>query len=357
MALKRIIKEYFSYSTSEKRGLLVLIAILIVVLVIPNVLTSVTEESQFSTDRHEIDSLISVLESENDVSTELFPFDPNEVSVDEMKSLGLKQYQIQNLIKYRERGGVFKKKTDLQKIYGISDDDYLRMEDYIMLPNKDKTVIKSEISRETKNQPFNFNPNEIELSEWLRLGVDKNIAIRIKKYLSTGASFKSADDLALIYGMDSMTLNRLKPYIQISDLKEDRIESVVIELNSADSTMLKKLPGIGWVLSKRIIKYRNLLGGYSSVNQLNEVYGVSDETFNNIREQISVNSDSIKQISVNESDAKTLSFHPYISSRTASDIIKYRNRNGKFNSIDELNKKKLLTDSLYRKLLPYLNVK
>jgi DNA uptake protein ComE-like DNA-binding protein len=206
MSLKKIIREYFSYSASEKRGLLVLALILIIVFVLPEILNSDSKPTFIPKKSEELDSIMAVLSSKSKLKKpDLFLFDPNKASADEFKRLGLRDYQARNILKYRDKGGVFRSKSDFRKIYGIKDDDYNRLKDYINVPTAiKKEEIKNIATKEVELELFDFDPNTITKAEWEKLGVDAKMSNRIIKYLSTGARFKNADDIGKIYGFDSL---------------------------------------------------------------------------------------------------------------------------------------------------------
>lgn len=130
-----------------------------------------------------------------------------------------------------------------------------------------------------------------------------------------------------------------------------------IELNSADTTELMKVRGIGPAFSKRIIKYRNLLGGYHSVSQLKEVYGLDKEKFEQIHANfIACDSNLIRHLNINQASFKELLKHPYISFDFTKFIV---NRRGKkaFTKLSQLKDDYLISDSSFQKLLPYLKLK
>lgn len=128
------------------------------------------------------------------------------------------------------------------------------------------------------------------------------------------------------------------------------------DLNQVDSVWLKSIYGIGPVLSKRIVKYRNLLGGFYSTEQLNEVYGLSPEALSNLKEKIFVQSDThLSKINLNTEDFKRIASHPYISFNLAKAIINYRDQHGAFNSVEEIKKIHIINDSTYLRVYPYLD--
>jgi len=142
-----------------------------------------------------------------------------------------------------------------------------------------------------------------------------------------------------------------KPGISNNRVYQKRIP---IELNGSDSSTLVSLPGIGPVLSSRIIKFRNLLGGYATVDQLKEVYGLPEETFNLIRDRVYADTTLLRPIYVNSADYKTLSKFPYFERSEVSAILKYRELKGKLNTISDLTDNKLINPDKANKIRPYL---
>jgi DNA uptake protein ComE-like DNA-binding protein len=128
----------------------------------------------------------------------------------------------------------------------------------------------------------------------------------------------------------------------------------VIDLNRCDSAMLEKLPGIGPVLSARIIKYRNLLGGYAFVDQLKEVYGLSAETYELIKTRLTADSLMVSKIDINGADFRRLVRMPYLDRYEVNAILKYRELRGRINSINELSDNKLVASEKIPKIRPYM---
>lgn len=126
------------------------------------------------------------------------------------------------------------------------------------------------------------------------------------------------------------------------------------ELNSCDSAALDLLPGIGPVLSSRIVKYRNLLGGFYSTEQLKEVYGLDSETVVLIKPRLSIDTMKIFRINVNTAAYRELARHPYIGRVDASAMLKYRDLEGQVKSIDELVRNRILIVEKRERLSHYL---
>jgi len=128
----------------------------------------------------------------------------------------------------------------------------------------------------------------------------------------------------------------------------------LLNLNSCDSASLEALPGIGPVLSSRILKYRNLIGGYISVYQLKEVYGLSEETFNLISARVWADSLSVRKIRINEVDYRQMARHPYFQKSEVTAILKYREIKGRITGIVEMIENNLISPATAKKLGPYL---
>lgn len=127
-----------------------------------------------------------------------------------------------------------------------------------------------------------------------------------------------------------------------------------LELNKCDSADLEKLPGIGPVLSARIVKYRNLLGGYATVSQLREVYGLSDSVFCIIEGRLTADTSFIERIRINSAGVFQLNRHPYLDRYESDAIVKYRTISGEISGITELIEEKILTREKALKILPYI---
>jgi len=128
-----------------------------------------------------------------------------------------------------------------------------------------------------------------------------------------------------------------------------------IELNSADTATLKKLYGIGKVLSLNIIKYRGILGGYYNKEQLKEVYGIRPETYESIKDQVWVDTTKIKTININTAAFKTILKHPYLNYEQVKAIFYYKNRHT-IKNLQQLKDNKVISDSLFVKIRPYFVV-
>lgn len=154
---------------------------------------------------------------------------------------------------------------------------------------------------------------------------------------------------------DSSVNKIIKDGSRIINKNRYSIQSRIIELNRCDSADLERLPGIGPVLSARIIKYRNLLGGYASVTQLKEVYGLPDSTYQVIYKRISADSTLVKKISINSAGFGEMNRHPYLERYEVQAILKYRELQSRIEGVSTLTDNKLMTRERALRILPYLN--
>lgn len=211
-----------------------------------------------------------------------------------------------------------------------------------------------------KPQYFQFDPNTVSYSELLSLGLSDKVAATFLKFRLKGAKFYKPDDLKKVYGIDSITYQKLKDYITIATYKnnlqeKDTLPKKVfsIEINSADSADWVKLFGIGPVYARRICNYRKYLGGFVYIEQLKEVYNLPEETYNNIYHNLRIDTLNVKQININFADIDNLKRHPYCTYASARKIVNYRAENGSFLSINQLLLDSVLSVYEFKRLSPY----
>ncbi len=133
-------------------------------------------------------------------------------------------------------------------------------------------------------------------------------------------------------------------------------ELIVVELNTADTLDLQQLKGIGPGYARRIISWREKLGGFYDKRQLLEVYGMDTLRFRWIATHVSTDPQYIKKLNINVVTLKELIRHPYFPFPLAKKIVLHRHQKGPYQSVDELKEAVGLTDSLFRRMIPYLNL-
>jgi competence protein ComEA len=212
---------------------------------------------------------------------------------------------------------------------------------------------------------FLFDPNFASRDTLSLLGFSDKQARNIISYRNKGGRFRQPSDIKKIYGIDEATAARIIPYIFI---KKDEISPAIkhsgniadkkktekVDLNRADSALLERLPGIGPVLSSRIIKYRKLLGGFFSAEQLNEVYGLPETTYNLLAGRVFADSLLITRINLNDAGFTELSRHPYLNRYDIQAILKYKELKGRISDISELVENKVLSAVKANKIAHYL---
>jgi DNA uptake protein ComE-like DNA-binding protein len=210
---------------------------------------------------------------------------------------------------------------------------------------------------------FPFDPNTASAGEFKLLGISDVVIRNIVKYRQKGGKFYRREDLKKIYGMEDALYERLVPWIEINSKAEEQSTAVaesyrsqVVNLNLADSATIEKLPGIGPVLSGRIIKYRHVLGGFYDIGQLKEVYGISEELWLSLSSRLYADTTTLRKININTADENTLARHPYIGRYTARGIISYRTQVHTIKNINELYINGLLQEDVLEKLRKYLFV-
>lgn len=218
---------------------------------------------------------------------------------------------------------------------------------------------------------FDFDPNTLDSVGWVSLGFSPKQTKSILKYRNAGAKFRKPEDLKKLFMVDEARYAELQPYIAIDQTtfestqrkeydrpqwERPKFEVPHVELNTADTTELMKLKGIGSSFAKRIVKYRELLGGYTSKEQLLEVYGMDTARFNPISAQFTVDTMIRIRININRSDAQELMKHPYIDKNQAVAIVNYRTQHGEFRHLSDLKKIHLIKEEDYRRILPYCSI-
>lgn len=213
-------------------------------------------------------------------------------------------------------------------------------------------------------QLFAFDPNTLDEAGFVRLGLPPRTARTIINYRSKGGRFRKPDDLRKIYTLRPEDAERLVPYVRIAGMQQESSGYIAqrsevkpltrIDINAADAATLEQLPGIGKVLSERIVRYREALGGFYSVQQLKEVSGISEDLFEQIRAQLVLKPGTHQRWSLTQLNRETLSQHPYCSKATADAIIRFRHSKGVIQSVDELKSIPDIRPEIIARLLPYL---
>ena len=285
---------------------------------------------------------------------QLFNFNPNLISRDSLLLLGLSSKQSFNIVNYRKKVGQFKSEEDFRKIYSIEDSLATVLAPYLTFSNNRSKQKVASISKNRNDSLFNFNPNSVSEYELESLGLSSGQAKTLINFKQKGGKFYKKEDLKKIYSISDELYNKLEPYISI---ERDENEISIIELNSATKEQLKKIRGIGEKTAERLIVYRTQLGGYSNLNQLDDVYGLDSTIKNNKTTYFIINTEVLSKIRINNITFKELLYHPYCDYNTTKKIINYREMHGDFISIEQILENNLIKAKQYRKIAPYLTLK
>lgn len=219
---------------------------------------------------------------------------------------------------------------------------------------------------------FPFDPNRLSEADGQKLGFTKRQIQNIQHYLRAGGHFKKKTDLLKLYSIDEALFDKIEAYILLPDSVSPAASEnkknfqpravfepkskAALDLNSADSAQLVSLKGIGPSFARRILKYRNQLGGFIKPEQLMEVWGFTDSLFQLVNSQVSVKAEAIQKIKINAATVEQLKNHPYIwRFNIARAIINYRDQHGPYRSVDDLRKVVLVSDSTISQIQPYID--
>ena len=163
-------------------------------------------------------------------------------------------------------------------------------------------------------ESFVFDPNTVSLEDLQRLGLSPRQAESIENYRSKGGRFRTKADFQKMYVVSDTLFARLESFIEIPKL----------ELNAADSASLVALRGIGPWYARRILDYRQRLGGFFDKTQLLEIDGLDAERFAGLADEVSVDPSRIRRLDIWHAPDSLLARHPYIGARGARSLVRYR---------------------------------
>ncbi|HEX4958514.1 MAG TPA: helix-hairpin-helix domain-containing protein [Lacibacter sp.] len=319
------LKEYFTFTKKERRAVIILAVLAVLFSILPSIFPFlVKHEMDFIVDEETEQLLASMRSKEtttnapedekhtadlfqpksnaytqygSSTKADLFYFDPNTATQDELKRLGIRDKTVQTILNFRTKGGTFKKPEDFNRIYGLSVREKERLLPFVKIENK---------ALPTTDTPT---------SSW-----------KLSHPKTSASSFAEK-------------------------------KSIPIDINKADTAAWKSLKGIGSFYAKKIVGFRDKLGGFYNIQQVAETYGLPDSIFQTIKPFLRINEADIRQINLNTATADDLKAHPYIRGTVANAIINYRNQHGAFNSVEQLLQIGAIDEILFQKIAPYLSIR
>lgn len=271
-----------------------------------------------------------------------------------------------------------KDKSNTTSAEHFTPDSIMTQEGQTSVEGKDKAHALS-AERSVRIAPF--DPNTIDSATLVSYGIKAWKVKNFIHYRNAGKVFRSADDMLDTYGWTKQDLQALLPYVRIGKTfqkqerastpfeKEERSneetakrdslrsymsnkfkERTLVDLNTADTTLLKRIPGIGSHFARSIIRYREKLGGYHQTEQLVEINDFPIETL----EWFTISTPIQKKIDINKADFKQMASHPYIGYDNTKRIKNYQRLYGNIKSIDQLRSLQFFSEDELQRLLPYL---
>ncbi len=322
------LRDSFGFSYRETRGFLLLLFIIGLCLLAPFGYRWLFPEKPIDTraaDQRQLDSLLARVQTMEakrgfDTQTErdkptgdryaeaqkLFRFDPNTASVGQLQQLGLPKWMAERIEKYRSKGGKFRRKEDLLKIYDFPPDLYDQLEPYITL---------------AEPAPGTYPDRPAY-----------------------------ADNRAGNGPAGSPTAGTDRPAFE---KRPPKPAQQPFDINTADTTQLIALKGIGSGRARQIVKFRDALGGFANTDQFAEIFNIDSLSLSELQQYARITS-PVRKVAINTASAEELDKSPYLSRRQAEIIVKYREQHGAYANVEALKPIRILDAKIIEKLAPYL---
>jgi competence protein ComEA len=298
--LRKWVRDVFGFSGREVNGFLILLPLMVLIIFSEPVyrLWLSSRTIDYSKEERSLDSLAQLWKEEvpptDTIKFAVFNFDPNKISMEDLEHLGFSKSLSTRIASYRSKGGTFRIKSDLLKIYGIDTTLYARLYDHILLP--------------VKFEKKGFEKQNFEQREKTTVKSQKN-------------------------------------------------HFTQFDLNQADSTQLKSVYGIGSKLALRILRFREALGGFVHTQQLKEVYGLDTTVVNTLTKRSFIDADFTPQkVNMNTATEEEFAAHPYLKKNIAKALVAYRFQHGKFTDVQDIRKLSGIKPEQIDKIIPYLTI-
>lgn len=298
-------KDFFYYSKNQRRAvcvLMTLIALLLVGIVLLPDAPVPRSKGLADADSEELKSFEREMQPKRwsrkaltdstrmEASVVLRPFDPNWADSIELSALGLPSYVVRNILKYREKGGRFRSVESMARVYGLTEEKFLELKSYIRIKQAEK-----------KKKP-------------------EGIDTVVKPVWKEKKQFKYP-------------------------------EGTLVDVNVADTVELKKIPGIGSGIARAIVSYRTRLGGFCSLEQLEEIDYISPE----LLKWFKLETPSVRKLDINRMNLDRLRSHPYVNFYQARVIVEHRRKKGPIKSLSQLALYEEFTEKDLKRLSAYIS--
>lgn len=296
-------------------------------------------------------------------------FNPNQASKENLQALGLSAGSIRSWLSYLRKGGAFNSWEDVEKFRALTDQERKAVQPFLNFGGETAQAGQDDPSTSAAPLMQTFNPNEVSKNTLIAMGIPEKTANNWTRFLASGGSFRKPEEMQKIYGLSQEDYERLLPYAEVTDNPaqdniaaaenfpqpyEDVSAKVVIDINQASAEEWQQLRGIGPAFSKRITNFRDKLGGFQSVQQVSETYGLPDSVFQKIVLQLRP-SPILRKLKINSATVEELATHPYLRFNDARMIVNYREEHGAYTNAADLDKLYGLEESTKQKIKPYLS--
>ena len=285
-------KDFFYYTKSERRAIYVLLVLLFVLIV---ALVVVPGERPLPATVSSVPDSVECRSAAPAVSSVLTAFDPNRADSAELTALGLPVHVVRNVLKYRQKGGSFPTPESFARIYGLTETQYEELKPYIR------------ISESFARKPHRKQPAPVTRDTLRR---------------------------------DTLRWPKAEKYP----------EGTLVDANTADTTELKKIPGIGSGIARAIVGYRHRLGGFCSLEQLQEIKYITPE----LLRWFKLENDSVRRLDINRAGLDQLRAHPYLNFYQAKVIVEHRRKRGNITSLSQLSLYEEFTEKDLQRIAAYL---
>lgn len=326
-SLQRAVRRYFGFSRRETSGFVVLLLLLVLWIWLPTLLRPALPTYHPAADQRQLNALAAALAARRTArpafqryasrrypsrprvpQVALAPFDPNTLSALDWQARGLPAWLAERLVKYRNAVGGFRAKEQLRKAYGLSDTTYARLAPFLQLPDQlparpARAYATSRPGRYPERPPFG---------------------------VTTGRFARKPSNLT------------------------------AFDLNLADTTQLMQIRGIGRGYARRIVEFRERLGGFLRQQQVGELYVLRDapDLVDSLRKYTFVAPGFAPAlVDVNHASFEVLQAHPYVGKRLARVLVAFRQQHGPFREPTDLRQIRILDEVTFTKLQPYLVLK